>query len=714
MTAYPAKENGKNSCKWRFFRAGGFDQVCIETGADMLALGHLDQKLWVSLSCPVKDLEFDPKTLSLIDSDGDGHIRAPEIINAVTWAASVLKNPETLINGVRGVPLSAIRDDIEDGRQLLASAREILKNLGKPEAKVISVEDTAEEALIFAGTKFNGDGVITPDASDDEGVRAVIGEIITCLGAEPDRSGAGGVSKEKVDAFFSELDLYDGWRSKAEKDPSILVLGEATEKAAASVKALKAKAEDYFTRCRLAAYDGRFEDSLFTAEADRQNLASKEISTETESVLALPLAAPSKDRPLPLKEGLNPAWTGTVEKFRADAVLQILGDKSSLSFAEWQELLSKFSAYFVWISEKPATFVEQLGIARTREILSGGYRETIGALITKDKALESEIGLVSSVDRLVRYCRDLHTLVNNFVSFSDFYTRKAKAVFQSGTLYLDGRSCELCIKVDDINKHAMLASLSRICLVYCECSRKGSPEKMTVAAAFTAGDSDHLMTGRNGVFYDRKGQDWNATVIRIIENPISVRQAFWLPYKQAGKMVGEQLMKLAASRSKGVQDKVAASLAQSMQKAETPKPAPAQGFDIGKFAGIFAAIGLAVGAIGTAIASVVTGLLRLDWWQVPLAAVGLLLLISGPSVGIAWFKLRQRNLGPLLDANGWAVNSRPRINIPFGTALTQVAKLPEGSVRPMIDPFAEKKTPWTLYAAAIIFIIAFLLLLRAL
>ena len=57
---------------------------------------------------------------------------------------------------------------------------------------------------------------------------------------------------------------------------------------------------------------------------------------------------------------------------------------------------------------------------------------------------------------------------------------------------------------------------------------------MTIAAAFTAGDSDNLMVGRNGVFYDRKGRDWDATIVKIVEHPISIRQAFWLPYKQFG------------------------------------------------------------------------------------------------------------------------------------------------------------------------------------
>ena len=134
--------------------------------------------------------------------------------------------------------------------------------------------------------------------------------------------------------------------------------------------------------------------------------------------------------------------------------------------------------------------------------------------------------------------------------------------------------------------------------------------------------------------------------------------------------------------------------------APTPPPAApaAAPFDAGRFAGIFAAAGLAVGAIGTAAATVVTGLLSLPWWQMPLAVAGLAVVVSGPSVAIASFKLHQRNLGPILDAQGWAVNARARINIPFGTALTELARLPEGAGRSLSDPYAEKTTPWRSYA----------------
>jgi hypothetical protein len=117
-----------------------------------------------------------------------------------------------------------------------------------------------------------------------------------------------------------------------------------------------------------------------------------------------------------------------------------------------------------------------------------------------------------------------------------------------------------------------------------------------------------------------------------------------------------------------------------------------------------------VGAIGTALAAVATGFFSLVWWQMPLALVGLVLVISGPSMLLAWFKLRQRNLAPILDANGWAVNTRARINIPFGAALTSVAALPAGAERSLVDPYAEKKRHWGLYLVLLVIVAAVVLL----
>ena len=605
-----------NNHSWKFFRAGGFDQPRIDTPADLLAIGGLDQKLWVALSCPVAGTEFDARTLALFDADGDGHIRAPELIAAAEWAGGRLRDTAPLAGGP--LPLAAIRDDDEAGAAIAAAAREV----------------AAE----------NGSGIITVEAASAAQARI----------AEKSRAA---------------------WEAAgADARP----LGAATEAAHAAVQAVAAKIDDWFARCRLAAFDERATALLNASEDALKALAAGVLAPG--STADLPIAKVGADgTALSLTQGVNPAWAGALAVLREQAVIPLLGERDSLTEADWQSLKDRFASYAAWLAAKPDPAAAGDGVL--------------------------------ALERLTRYCRDLMTLANNFVAFKDFYTHQKPATFQIGTLYLDGRAAELTVAVNDAGRHAALATLSRLCLVYCDCVRPGG--KMTIAAAFTAGDSDQLMVGRNGVFYDRQGSDWDATITKIVDHPISLRQAFWSPYKKLARMVGEQLQKLAASKATAVEGKLAETAAGVGKKVEAPaapaaKAAPTP-FDVGKFAGIFAAIGLAVGAIGTAVASLVTGLLGLSWWQLPLALAGLLLIVSGPAVILAWFKLRARNLGPLLDANGWAVNARARINIPFGTSLTQLAALPAGAERALSDPYAEKAAPWKTIVF-VLFVIAGILL----
>jgi len=700
--------------RWRFFRAGGFDQVRLDRGADIVSLDELDQKLWVALACPVDGLEFDPETLAVIDTDKDGRIRAPEIIAAAKWAGLMLRNADDLVDGRDTLPISAISESDDEPRRVRASARQILRDLGKGDAPEISLEDVTDTAKIFAQTRFNGDGVVPAKSTDDEKIKKAIADIIDCVGGETDRCGEPGISRAKLDAFVEKARAFDAWWKVAESDAqAILPLGDKTPAAFDVLQAVRAKVDDWFTRTRLVAFDARAAAPLNREEAEYAAVASKVLSRDGAELEALPLSKVGSEASLPLERGINPAWSARVRALRTEVITPLLGARTSLAEADWAAVIAKLAPYEAWRVKRAGEEVEKLGLPRVRELLEPDVRSGIEALIAKDEALKPEADSIASVEKLVRLYRDLHQLLNNFVSFADFYSRKRKAVFQAGTLYLDQRSCELCVRVNDAAGHAALATLSKTYLAYCECTRKSDGKKMTVAAAFTEGESDELMVGRNGLFYDRKGADWDATIVKIVEHPISIRQAFWLPYKRIGKLIGEQIEKIASARDKELQDKAATNVATAgtaVDAADKPPPAPAAApptaketaFDIGKFAGVFAAIGIALGMIGTALAAVATGFLALRWWQMPLAIGGLTLLISGPSMVIAWLKLRKRALAPILDANGWAVNTRARMNIPFGRSLTTHATLPPNAERSLHDPFAEKKRPWVLYLALLL------------
>ncbi|HWV56402.1 MAG TPA: hypothetical protein VNZ57_02925, partial [Longimicrobiales bacterium] len=532
------------------------------------------------------------------------------------------------------------------------------------------------------------------------------------VGGAPDRSGAQGITIAEVDAFFDQAAAYLEWHDRVRAEAaSLLPLGDATPAAAAALDAVRAKIDDYFARCRLAAFDARAEAALNVGEAVYAGFAERVLDTTDDAVAALPLTTVSAGRPLPLGDEINPAWADAIRTFDEQVVTPLLGDRDALSAAEWESLKAALEPYRQWIADRPETGVSALDPEHLREILGADTRDRLAELIERDRTAETSAATVLATERLTRYQRNLVTLLRNFVSLSDFYQRDNKAIFQAGTLYIDQRSCELVLRVPDMDRHAALAPFSGCFLVYCTCERKDEAP-ITIAAALTGGEVDELMVpGRHGLFVDRAGRDWKATVVKVVEQPVSIRQAFWAPYRRTARFVENQIRKFGEEREAKVEAATTEKIGEVTDNAGAA-PTAAQAFDIAKFAGIFAAIGLAIGAIGTALAAIFANILELPWYLIPFALAGILLLISGPSMLLAYLTLRRRNIGPLLDANGWAVNARARINIPFGEALTGIAKLPSGASRSLVDPYADPKRPWKAWLAVAILLLALIVLWR--
>ena len=325
-------------------------------------------------------------------------------------------------------------------------------------------------------------------------------------------------------------------------------------------------------------------------------------------------------------------------------------------------------------------------------------------------ALSAAQAQYQSLRKLLLLSRDFYRLLRNFITFEDFYDKaQPKAIFQAGTLIIDQRACTLCVRVSDMSKQNLQAGASGMYLIYCDCESKKLGKQMQIVAAMTIGGIRNLTVGKNALFYDNEGNDWDAVVTKIIDNPISIGQAFGSPYRKFGAWVTDLINKSAAEKdskvfseaTNKVQEKKAEMSPLDKKKMET--------FDIAKFAGIFAAIGMAVGYIGAFLTDVGKGfkdMFLAGWWLPILAILGLMLVISGPSMFLAWTKLRKRNLAPVLNANGWAVNADVMVNVMFGSALTQQAQFP---MLQLVDPLAKKGMPawkkWIIVVASVLVVL---------
>ncbi|MCR4816517.1 MAG: hypothetical protein K5842_04965 [Bacteroidales bacterium] len=452
--------------------------------------------------------------------------------------------------------------------------------------------------------------------------------------------------------------------------------GDNTDDAIAAVNTIRSKVDDFFMRCKLIAFDEACSEAVDVSVEKIQAISEKNLATCSDQIADYPLARPNKECLLPLSNAINPAWQATFDKVCALALKVDYPDATSIDESQWHAVVAKLDTYVTGLTDDKTAKVENF-----------------------DKEMEEEDNDIKLVNKFLHLYRDFYKLLKNYVVFADFYTRDINklAVFQCGQLYLDQRCCDLCVKVSDMSKHADMAGLSGMYLIYCHCTSKVKGVEMDIVAALTDGDVDDLRVGKNAVFYDRSGQDWDATVTKIVDNPVSVRQAFWSPYKKLWKFITDKINKNAAekeakqmddltAKADTATDNIAAKPADGAAPAAAEKKTP---FDIAKFAGIFAAIGLALGAIGAALAGL-GAFVFAKWYNILILVALIIVIVSGPSMFIAWSKLRKRNLGPVLNANGWAVNAQVRINTAFGATLTSLAKYP---MVKMPDPYADKKMP---------------------
>ena len=680
--------------KWNFDNIGGCSRVRIASGQDIAHLDELDVKMWTVLSCPVKGLEIEEKSLKYMDRDADGKIRVNDVISVAKWMTGALKNPDLLLEGKDSVLLSDINEENEVGLKLAKAAKQILANLGK-EGDCISLADTADSAAIFAKTRYNGDGVITLASTDDAAEKEVIAASLETVGGTMDRSGEMGVTAAQVEAFYTELKAYSDWCAAEVEAP----FADKTDAVIAAYQALDAKMKDYFMRSRLAAFSPDSTSALDVQTSRIEAISAENLSAMEEEIAAYPIARITGKEELDLTASINPAWAAQFQVVKEAA---IEADKKTLSEADWAAIGAKFAAYTAWKAAKAGVSVEKLGIAKVNEMLQQDKKAALLDIVAKDLALKEEAENIEMVDMFLYMLRDFYRLLRNFITFNDFYKKDKdiSAIFQSGTLIIDQRACRFCMKVENMGAHNATAATSGMFLVYCDCTTKTSAAKLQIVAAVTVGEVGNLIVGKNAVYYDNVGVEWDAVITKVVDNPISVMQAFWNPYRRMATAVENLINKSAAEKDA----KMMANATAKINAAPTSLPAaPAEGadpaakpaatppFDIAKFAGIFAAIGMAVGMIGSALAALGKELFALTWWQLLLTFAAILMLISGPSMVMAWMKLRRRNIAPLLNANGWAVNAAAKISIPFGNTLTDVAKFPKMKLK---DPYATGMPAW--------------------
>ena len=629
--------------RYGFFRMARTTQAALKCGADIEHLRELGRRYWLVLSRPVGAKVPQNEVASLLDTDQDGRIRIPEVLAAVDWLKPRLTSFDTLFVNADALAATEIRQDTSEG-EVLYKLFTSLTSEG-----TLSADALTSAMATFKAGLTNGDGVI-PVAAVNSKFTPVAEAILAITGGTTAGDDTQGIATANVDAFVAARDAYLAWKqSKPELGDTLN--GVAPADAVQCVDALAPKMDAFFAACELLRYNPAAQ-------------ASFTLPTTPEALADAPIARPTPDTEgLSVTQGLNPAWANEVTRLG-----QLLNEEL-ITPALWQKAKTAVATYRAWATAKPVGADCFAGMDERVFEMAGdeAVLQTIRDAIAADAANAPLAAAFEDLKRLTILRVDFLRFLRNFVNIEELYPPVAKPLFLTGTLYMDERACSLCFPIDKAAAaHAAAAAASKCCLVYCTLSRPAEKATRTILAVFTSGSINNLTVGKNGIFFDLDGKDWEATICHVVPNAISLTEAFFAPWRKVGAAVAGTVHKFIAGKN----DAATAAMTEHATAA-TSGTAPAA--NSGMMMASVATLGIALSFVASAVAGIAAAVTNTPIWKTALMVVGIICVVSVPSVILTWFKLRARDLAPILNASDWAINRTIGFTARLGAFFTQRA-----------------------------------------
>jgi len=657
---------------------GGSHQLRIQNAQDLEKIQVLDDAHWAATSVPINSLNCDYAFATYVDTDQNGRIRTDELKAAQAWLFRFLANRSRLSEGTDVLNLSDIDTSHPEGQKLRQAAEIILTNLNLSDAQELSLAQVRDVQSIMASAANNGDGIIPPQATAEPDLAQFIVSVMETVGPALDASGKPGISEEQLKVFFHEAEAYLAWIAKGEipkgdDTTEVMPWGAETPQAYELMVSLEEKIEQYFTQCAMVRFDERSADQMQLRQKELEEIDFTDKSMMEERLKSASLALPNPKGILDLEAMLNPLYIERLFELKEKVLKRALGGPvKQLTEKQWDKVKAIFAPYRAWLEDKQGAKVEKLGQDLLRTYLNGSYRQKTSELIAKDLAVADDLNQIHNLEKLILYQRWLMELTNNFVSFTNLYTPQRRSLFEMGTLVIDGREMTFTMKVQDRQAHKKIAENSYMYLLYLEITgRQDKDIKFEIVAAVTSGSAGGLRIGKRGIFFTIDGREWDAQVVDIVENPISIWESVKAPFKQFTGFIKKQIDKFSKSRQVKLEASVTAPSASGITR------------------DLLLGGGIAIAALGSAFAYITKALSQVKAVHILGMFVGLAAFILLPGMIIGFAKIRKRDMSVLLEALAWAVNVHMRLNATLGRLFTHIPRLPEGARKERRDALAQ-------------------------
>jgi hypothetical protein len=210
-----------------------------------------------------------------------------------------------------------------------------------------------------------------------------------------------------------------------------------------------------------------------------------------------------------------------------------------------------------------------------------------------------------------------------------------------------------------------------MCLVYAQISRKkvdGSLMQEDIVAPVTAGSSQGMVVGKRGIFKDIAGIEYDAQLTKVILQPVTLGEAMLQPFIRLKDQLSERLQGFSSNSSKLLDEGLSSAAKQATENKNSTTST-----------GLLAAGGVAVAALGSSLAFIITSLQDISLMEWIRGSLLVILAILIPTVIVGWLKLRSRNLAIVLEGAGWALNDDLLLDAEVGSLFTRRPLLPAGA-----------------------------------
>jgi hypothetical protein len=481
-----------------------------------------------------------------------------------------------------------------------------------------------------------------------------------------DACGKPGIGEDELKKFFNEAETYLAWKAqgeipKGQESTEIMPWGIDTQKAYDLIKNVEEKIEQFFAQCALVKFDKRAAAQMQFREQELAEIDFTDTAQMLSRLKDSPLISPNSEGLLNFEGEINPLYAATLLELREKVLKRVLGNSvERLNEKDWRKVKNIFGSYQTWFENKQGAKVEKLGQDQLRSYLEGSYQEQASELIKKDLAVANDLNQIKNLEKVILYQRWLIVLANNFVSFADLYNPNTRALFEMGTLIIDERQIGFTMGVRDRQAHKKVSQRSSMHLLYVEVTgRQDTDAKFEIVAPVTSGSAEGLHVGKRGIFFTVDGREWDAEVVDIVVNPISVSESVKVPFQKFAAFIRKQIEKMTKSSEEKL---VSTSSSASSSGA-------ARDLMLGG--------GLAIAALGSSFAYITKALSQVKPTQVLSALLGLAMVVLLPGILAGFVKIRKRDMSGLLEASGWAVNVHMRINTKMGRLFTHTPYLPK-------------------------------------